>query len=569
MKNLKKISIAFTLLVGMNFTFQSCQKDEPTVVNPEELFKPTEFNLNLNDLAFAVSKAVNDHEDLRKIIKQEALFMFDGDYDILMKNLKNKTVINSKTKKISSIKDLLISYYPPEKQYKGASDIIDELTELYPDLQITVPVNAENWDDNFVPKVSFLSEEYDEQTQYIPGYKNGEILPIDAINVPDEPVIVISLNERIIPGDVTFTPPCVDIILSGSTTESGIRLNWVNTTNVCGPIYWYKIYRKYAGQANFTVCALNNGQANKTFDDINIIPNFSYSYYITANNEDGESEPSNIVNVVAPNNPNSVLNFDATQMAFDDVELRWDNDYSEYFEGTKVFKRTISVDSDYYLFGTYNSNTHYVIDNNLAEGKRVNYKVHQYSTLGLSNPKYDFIQVPYRDISQISNVYVEKVKFDDWSVEQWPAGKPEFRLTVAGVNPMSNQSYSIQNYMELYYQNSHSYQSFNQKNILPWKPSIWYDMISLNLVEHDRQFWTATINMSAKYKRKDSIKSSFQVDGGVDFSITIGDLDENCGNAYYTYYDPSTQWIYFPNYGARIKVSETDVIEPYNTTDGF
>jgi hypothetical protein len=572
MRTLKFLSVALILLAGMILTFHGCQKDETIVVNPNELFKQTEYNLNLKEFAIALSKAVNDHDNLRKVIKEESLLMFDGDYDILMKQFKTKSVTDSKSKKSVVVKDLLLSYYPQEKRNKGANDIIDELTALYPDLQISVPVHAEDWDENYIPKVTFLSEEYNEQTQNIPGYQNGEVSALDAINVPDKPVIVIGLNERLIDPDGPPSlneAPNVSITLSGITTESGIRLTWTNSQNSGGFIFWYYIYRKYAGQSNFQLYSINNGQSNRTFDDIYASNNVSYSYYVTAVNEFGESDPSNIVNITAPNNPNTVLNFDATQMAKDNLELRWDSDYSEYFEGTKVFKRTINIDNDYYLFGTYNTNTHYAIDNNLAEGERVNYKIHQYSSLGLSNPKYDFIQVPHRDISYPTKVFVEKVKFTDWDVEHWPAGKPEFRLTVAGVNPTANQSYAIQDYMELSYCNSHSYNSFNDKNILNWQPSIWHEMISLNLVEHDASWGHLSVNLSAKYKTKKPDKSNFQADAGINYSFEIKDGSENCGNAYYTYYDNTYTWIYFPNYGARILVSDVDYEESCSTSEGF
>jgi len=135
-------------------------------------------------------------------------------------------------------------------------------------------------------------------------------------------------------------------------------------------------------------------------------------------------------------------------------------------------------------------------------------------------------------------------------------------------NQTQNSSTIIQDKMNFNYDNAHSYQSFNGRNILSWKPGIWYDMLSFNLIEEDGGR-TTTITLNSKYKQKNDENSAFGSDLSINHTLEIKNNDENCGNAYYTYYDPSTTWIYFPNYGARIKVSDIDQIESYNTTDGF
>jgi len=48
------------------------------------------------------------------------------------------------------------------------------------------------------------------------------------------------------------------------------------------------------------------------------------------------------------------------------------------------------------------------------------------------------------------------------------------------------------------------------------------------------------------------------------------ELPENCGESYYTYYDPETKWLDFPNYGTRILVSSTDVpLAPWHNPSQF
>ena len=564
----KFISFIRILIISLFFVVQSCQKNEiDQVNNNNELFLDTKYNNDFKDLSVALSKAIKEQGELRSLIKNEALVMFDGDYDILLKNIKDKSIEDAKSKSRSTVKGVLNTYFNDGRlsaSTKSVQDIIDELTEQYPDLQISIPVHAEEWDDeNFIPKVTFIPEEYDEaSTQHVAAYNDGVEESLDAVTPPNNPVIVVSLNERLLEQTSITSAPVLAIELSAMAIESGVRLTWIPSTNTGGTIQLYHIYRKQAGQSNFELYHTNYGIYNTTFDDINTESNVYYSYYVTASNTEGDSDPSNIVNIQAPvNNPNNVLSFDAIHLAINDTELRWNNDYSEYFEGTKIFKKVVGVDSDYNLFGTYNPNTHYITDTNLTVGKRINYVAQQYSGTQLSNAKYDFVRIPYRDISQPSNIYIEKIQFDDWRIEGWLAGKPEFKLTIAGVNPLTNSSYAIQDKLEFYFSCRHSYNNFNGRLVLPWDPTNWYEMLSFNLVEFDRNRGNLTINLSAKYKNKNASKTNFNAEAGIDYSIKIDKKDENCGNGYINYYDPSSGWIYFPQYGARIYYSTVDANE--------
>ena len=131
-----------------------------------------------------------------------------------------------------SIKDLLNAYMPDkgEAGRKSGASTIDDLTEKYPYLQISVPVNAEEWDDDYMPLVTFIPEEYDElTTTEVTAYTpEGTTLALDAVNPPDEPVIVISMNERveIVEDPKTGGVPPIPFNLIGFPTESGIRLVW-------------------------------------------------------------------------------------------------------------------------------------------------------------------------------------------------------------------------------------------------------------------------------------------------------------------------------------------------------
>ena len=46
----------------------------------------------MRDFAMAVSEAVNTNKSFRKLVKEEAMKMFDGDYDVLLSNIVERQV---------------------------------------------------------------------------------------------------------------------------------------------------------------------------------------------------------------------------------------------------------------------------------------------------------------------------------------------------------------------------------------------------------------------------------------------------------------------------------------------
>jgi hypothetical protein len=101
-------------------------------------------------------------------------------------------------------------------------------------------------------------------------------------------------------------------------------------------------------------------------------------------------------------------------------------------------------------------------------------------------------------------------------------------------------------------------QVFTGKKILDWYPGFWYDMLSLSLVEYDRSWGSGKVTIGVKYNKKNQDSTNIEYSGGINYEITINDDFENCGVAYYNYFDPSETIIYFQNYGARIEVSTND-----------
>jgi len=568
---------AIIFAIGMIFIFQACKKNEliedDSILMTEQLFQDNEYNADFSDFAKAVSNALKTSSDFRKVVKEEALLMIDGDYDVILKRVINKRVTPPSTLKsdkvIYTVKDLLEDSYSASGQLNQKSaptSIIDELSNKYPDMQIAVPVHAEDWDEeNYIPTVTFLPLEYDDATTTtITGYDSqGNIVPIDVINEPSKPVIVISENERLI--DLEPDPdypivPSTPTNLSGTQTESGIRLTWempsgtkpFNTTG-------YYVYRKSAGTSSYTRIKTVVGAYERSYDDNSVEASRSYSYYVMAYYQGETSSPSNYITLTAPNYPKPVLSFDAIQNSKNEIELRWQNDHSQYILETKVSKHVVGVTNGYQFFKSFTANEHDYFDHDVVVGKKVVYKINHVTSLGESNAKYDFIHVPYRDISQNSPVYIKKIKFTDWKIERWPAGKPEFYVTVTNVDAGGKTPYKVQEDIDCQFSSrSSTSQTFTGKKVIDWKPGFWYDMLSFYVVEYDRSWGKLDITASVGYNSKNQDSTAFNATGKVAYSYTIQDKGEKCGNSYLNYYDNPEVWLEFPNYGVKVLVSESD-----------
>jgi len=71
------------------------------------------------------------------------------------------------------------------------------------------------------------------------------------------------------------------------------------------------------------------------------------------------------------------------------------------------------------------------------------------------------------------------------------------------------------------------------------------------------------LHLSAMYKTKNSESTGFGADASI--TVTIDDFfdtdDEDMGVGYLRYYDTTTKWVHFSNYGFKIKISTVDVNE--------
>lgn len=180
------------LLTILSLNLISCQSDDQYNSENSNLKNNTS-NLSQKDelkqeFSKALAKALANNLELRTFVKEEALKMFNNDYDILYQLIKNKQIDNR------TFREIILEYYEKKEN-------LNVLEQMYPTLTIFVPelplnsFSAEKWDTkNDIPFVAYtLTGVYD-----IPMVdKSGEINFIKGELIPSFPVVVVKENERV------------------------------------------------------------------------------------------------------------------------------------------------------------------------------------------------------------------------------------------------------------------------------------------------------------------------------------------------------------------------------------
>ena len=149
------------------------------------------------DFAVILSKAVSNSQSLRSFLKQNALKMYDKDYDVFYPYVKDVEVEKGKT-----FRELLLEHSNKVVLQK-IEDAEPLLTILIPDLSAFNSFSVKKWDttDNSVA-VSYADGNL--QSTF---YENGDSLfSLGKSELPDFPFLVVKRNERMkIIGDVDKT----------------------------------------------------------------------------------------------------------------------------------------------------------------------------------------------------------------------------------------------------------------------------------------------------------------------------------------------------------------------------
>ena len=556
-------------------------------------------NSDLELLTSVVQKALINSSDFRKQLKTEVLLQRDGDYDMILKKAVNGDVRTdvSGLRSSFSIREVLNDSYCRLNNVKSnllrstnettSGSYIDDLIAKYPLLQISIPVNAENWNaDSEVPVITFIPfDKKDMDGKPFVGYKaNGDTIMLSGKTPPTFPVIVIGLNERegeyynnepvknetsaikkmtiiIVQGGVVVPDPTN---LTCTAASTGIALSWAKaTTATTSNTQGYFIYRKAAGETTFEPYASTSNLSNTTYIDENVTTGLLYSYYIcgyffnVSLNGYSISSITNAVSMAGISRPFGVTSFTANQFMANTVELRWSTSESEYIPSVDIFKQYITENGagGYVPFGSFSPNLNECYDNNTSPGQKIIYKASVTVNSQTSNTIYSYIQIPYRNPATPSPVYIKHLSFTDAKIEDWTRGHPEFSIKVLNVNN-SKQSYEVQNSIRCDFVQSKSFysQDFNRL-VLNWIPGFWYDMLTFHVYEIDSN---ADINytLSAKFNVKFDSAGKITAEAGASASFMIPKERQYMGSGTFGYYEPINTTMEFPNYGFKLTVGQ-------------
>ncbi len=188
MKNLFYLLLSFFLFFSLN----SCNNDDFEVSELDEttVNLKSDKNKALENFGFAFMKCIKQSPKLRKLIKNEALKMFNKDYEVLVYRIIDIELENGKTFE-KFIND------NTEDEFK-----LSDLLKIEPTLTILVPelpfksFSAKLWNAaNEIPAIAIRTNTSNKIPMITPDGELG-IIPSDAI--PGFPVLVIKNNERVI-----------------------------------------------------------------------------------------------------------------------------------------------------------------------------------------------------------------------------------------------------------------------------------------------------------------------------------------------------------------------------------
>lgn len=188
MKNyLISIKLACFLILGLSvLVATSCkpQLEQATVVPVEDQSGARKrVAIYKVQAAKILAKAVNE-EQVRILIKEEALKRFNGDYDVLFQQVQNKEVKNKK-----SLYSLLSELADSPQQFKEVSDNLPLLTIYVPTF-----FSAEKW--NTATQIPIVAVR-DEEDRLIAFNDKGESVELSPKEEPNIPIVVVKLNDRV------------------------------------------------------------------------------------------------------------------------------------------------------------------------------------------------------------------------------------------------------------------------------------------------------------------------------------------------------------------------------------
>lgn len=183
----------------------SCTKQEFSPMHEAKMSQVINESTALENFSIALSKAVCQYEEVRTLLKNEALKQFDNDYDVLYNSIKSHNISNSETFHDVMAKEI------------GSLIMLEEIERMLPTLTIYVTdvrwldpngFCPENWDTKDARvAVSYQGSNNVCRKLFSNGYYLGEI---EEGTIPGGAVLIVKKNERITlsaatkSGDITY-----------------------------------------------------------------------------------------------------------------------------------------------------------------------------------------------------------------------------------------------------------------------------------------------------------------------------------------------------------------------------
>lgn len=574
---MKKILFIFAFIALV-----SCAINNPLDTCPELSDEMQgNYDRQMMQLAKAVNAAVRENSSYRILIKQEVSKQLDGDYDYLFSTAMTQTLAPSAELMTRSgcyeditVRELLSYYFEPSGiDTKSSLEYLDDILAEYPELQVSVPVHAEDWDpENYIPIVAFIPEDCEyPKTKTLPGIDaQGEMVEVDAINEPDEPVIVVGLSERInVDPSINIIQPVVNtpkITLSGRYEDSAIRLEYSKANIV--KVNALTIYRTNANSNIYKDIASYSGlYLPVTYNDWAVEEGKEYSYYLeaecTISTTAGNTEStiySNILTLkIDPSLPAPISNLHSVNEYSTKNFITWENpDTDNYL--TQIFKTTPDITNS--LIATLEPTETYYYDEPVVKGEKWTYLVKKYNpdTGEVSPHEKTFVYNPYRNPSGVSKVMLKKISLDRKQIEGWFEGRPEVYITTYGHLKLSNGDIKVDTLSQVTYQfPAGSNGTSDDLNLLlaDWSffdDSDYYPVINIHAVEYDRGNGYFDMSVDAKIGYKASDRITLEAKGHFEFRLNHDVQD--CGIAYLRYYQNPDVTLDFSNYEFKLTLSE-------------
>lgn len=529
------------------------------------------------NLALAVSRSAQASAEFRKIVQECVLAQFDGDYDLLLSQAAALPMnpvegVATRSSEGFTMGDLLEHYFPEEERYtrSGGSSIIEQLQESYPDLQVSVPIHAEEWDpDTYTPVVCFIPSDYEDlKTPSVQGFDaQGNSVTVDALNEPDEPVIVVGRNERseeinpgicgIPVGGGGFQPVRLAApVVTGVYQNNSVKLTWTFDKTQGFDSDGFNIYRSGPDNtADFTKIANVANNGNFSYTDYNTLPNKQYVYKVESYTffKTSSSEPFFITTNY--DKPNPVSNLGVKAIGKERIQVSWTNPTGTYCN-TRIERIRGDNTTTYQTVATLDMYEDIYLDTDVDPGVKYTYRVRKEDGQGrLSDSAQDYAYATYRNPDAASRIYLKQISCDLQAVEGWLRGKPEFKLRIAGMDASLTPK-QLSGGCDARFASRTGNQTFTNVPIYNWSyfnNSYYYPALTFSLEEFDTE---KAIDIPVTVAV--AVKASEKVE--INFSTTINIHFENrgeyCGESSIVYFENPEQWLYFPNNGAAILISE-------------